>query len=229
MFTNSILQRSGFFFFAFPFIFILGMSPASAATISITSQITTGTTPVEGDAAPLPGAVNFLQGVVGSVSGSYESPYANNTPFNVISVAGGDAIYNVGASSYSVLWGSPDSYNEIEFFAGADGMGGQIGSTLTGCDLTQNACTGAGFDLVTFMVSTGGTIGSVELINTAGPAAFEFGTVSATPLPATLPLFAAGFAGFGMLARRRRSKPQPNCRQSSNKKASANTPGFSLS
>jgi hypothetical protein len=205
MFTKSILQRSGYFFFAFPFIFTLGMSPASAATISIISQTTTGTTPVEGDAAPLPGAVNFLQGVVGSVSGSYESPYANNTPFNVITVEGGDAIYNVGASSYSVLWGSPDSYNEIEFFAGADGMGGQIGSTLTGCDLTQNACTGAGFDLVTFMVNTG-TIGSVELINTAGPAAFEFGTVSTTPLPATLPLFATGFAGFGLLARCRRKQ-----------------------
>lgn len=187
--------------------------PASAATISITSQITAGNAPVEGDAAPLAGAVNFTQGVIGSSSGNYLSPYANNTngttntPYNVINSGGsgtqGDAFYNVGASSYSILWGSPDSYNEIAFFAGADGTGGQIGSTLSGCALTPS-CTGAGFDLATFTVSSG-SIGSVELIDT-GQAAFEFGTVSATPLPATLPLFAGGLGFVGYLTGRKKRK-----------------------
>ena len=38
MSTTSTRQRSGFFFFAFPLVVILGMSPASATTYTYTGK-----------------------------------------------------------------------------------------------------------------------------------------------------------------------------------------------
>ena len=198
---------------------------ANAITIvSIINQAYSGDAPQEGDAAPLasPAPVNFEQGVTGKTQvGLSSSPYVANSNYtgvgdswlyNVISSGApgpGSAVYNVGASTYSILWGTPDTYNQIKFYDGPGGSGNLIG-TFIGSDLgcysltDANNCNGNRYDLVTFGVNSG-VIGSVVLSDTTGSAAFEFGTV-ATPLPAALPLFATGLAGLGLLGWRRKRK-----------------------
>jgi hypothetical protein len=147
------------------------------------------------------------------------SPYAFNTgpgsdgssattdaPYSVLGAGTGSSIgtatYNVDSSSFALLWGSPDSYNQVAFFAGLNGTGSPEG-TFTGADLAcfTRTCNGMQFDLVTFTASAGGDIGSVVLSNNTS-AAFEFGVV---PLPPAIYLFGSVLGGAFWLARRKRS------------------------
>jgi hypothetical protein len=102
------------------------------------------------------------------------------------------------------LWGSPDSYNSVTFYSGP-GATGLIG-TVTGSALTPSA-PDTGFNVVTFL-ATGGTIGSVVFSDGTGQPAFEYADVglSPTPLPAALPLYAAGIGVMGVLGWRRKRK-----------------------
>jgi hypothetical protein len=182
---------------------------ASATTVSIGSQDTT-TLPSE-DVITTPtsdSGSNFIQSTTLSQPDYQLSPWADNysitettAAYSVLDSADGpsgtaDAIYNLpsGTTTFSMLWGSPDSYNTIEFLSGSDG-GGTTLATFTGSDLSN--CCGSGFDVVTF-IATGGTIGSVELVNYSTPA-FEYSNIDPAPLPAALPLFAGGLALMGLL------------------------------
>jgi hypothetical protein len=126
----------------------------------------------------------------------------------------GSATYNVNSNSFTLLWGSPDPYNQIAFFTGSNGTGtllDVIGGNTTNYNGSNLACFASTcadtlFDLVTF-VASGGNIGSVVL--TDAGAAFEFGfdpSPAATPLPAALPLFATGLGALGLLGWRRKRK-----------------------
>jgi hypothetical protein len=120
------------------------------------------------------------------------------------------ATYNQGngtnTSVFSFLWGSPDSYNTVNFYSGELGTGTLIAS-ISGSALVDDT-PGSGFDFVTFTAS-GGTIGSVVLED-AGSAAFEYadqsvgGNLAGTPLPAALPLFAGGLGLVALFSRRRK-------------------------
>jgi hypothetical protein len=111
------------------------------------------------------------------------------------------------------LWGSPDSYNEIEFYSAAD-AGGTLLATLGCGGLTATGCSSSGYDLVTFSFSPSTTIGSIVTLDPGqnGPAneSFEYDIVTsaATPLPAALPLFAGGLGLMGLLGRRKKRKQQ---------------------
>ena len=199
---------------------------AKADTITVTIIQDTGNAPVEGDALPNDHTGIFLTGVTGSVPGQYLSPYANNnngtqnTPYNVLTAGTGvpsSATYNLnGANFYDLLWGSPDSYNAVTFYSGADGAGSVLASFTgdqLGCFTT--VCQDTGFALTQF-VDTNGFIGSVVLsdpnpsLAPPGHAAFEWGTVDnggrqlTTPLPGALALFAGGLGLLGLVGRRRR-------------------------
>jgi hypothetical protein len=202
------------------------LQSGNAATISITSQTFTGNAPVEGTPTPASssGSPTFVQSVTGSIPNVELSPYAFNSngtanaPYSVISpgsVGAGDAIYNIGNSStFTLLWGSPDTYNVVQFYSGANGTGSLLSTTgastnsYIGSDLAcyTTTCTQTLFDLVTFTYDSG-NIGSVKLIDT-GQAAFEYG-IAATPLPAALPLFAGGLGFLGYLTRRRKKHQSP--------------------
>jgi hypothetical protein len=198
--------------------------------VSITNQFYTGqgTEPIEGDAAPSSFTGVWQRGIVanGNFNGGFAPLYGSNsnTPFNIISAGSnqspccgaGSATYTVNADTFSILWGSPDPYNSVTFLApngttvlsttGASGVG------FTGSDLAcfASTCTDTGWDLVTFTSTV--EIGSVVLsdpgylLTQNSEAAFEFGTVSATPLPAALPLFGTGLAALGVLGWRRKRK-----------------------
>jgi len=118
----------------------------------------------------------------------------------------GTATYNVNSSSLTFLWGSPDPYNSVTLFSGANGTGTQLG-TFTGSDLAcfaSGACKDGGFDLVTF-TALGGDIGSIVLSNNT-TAAFEFNLdPAATPLPSAIYLFGSVLGGVFWVGRRKRS------------------------
>ena len=182
--------------------------------------------------APDASTPTFVQNVSGSIGGVERSPYELNNNglagalYSVLAPGGqptfANATYNfaAGTTVFALLWGSPDTYNNVAFYNGPNGTGGQIGSTLAGSDLScyPNNCTQLAWDVVTFTASgltaSGGpgTFGSVVLTDT-GPAAFEFGlrvgtnAGEPTPLPAAFWLFGtviAGTAGASRMRRRRR-------------------------
>jgi hypothetical protein len=130
----------------------------------------------------------------------------------------GSATYNLNSISFTLLWGSPDPYNQIAFYTAPNGTGSLIdvsGGNTTSYNGSNLACFASTchdtlFDLVTFAVSSG-KIGSAVL--TDAGAAFEFrldppaaDPPSGTPLPAALPLFATGIGALGLLGWRRKRK-----------------------
>ena len=162
---------------------------------------------------------NFTQVVVGNQLPSARSPYYQNTDgnanaaYSVLGYGGGvgTAIYNLfGATNISILWGSPDSYNQVSFYSQGMGGGALLG-TFSGSDLScyLTTCNRDNWDEVAFTSTA--AIGSMVLVDT-GVAAFEYGLpkinpdTGVTPLPATLPLFAAGMAGLGLLGWSRTKK-----------------------
>jgi hypothetical protein len=151
----------------------------------------------------------FTQTTAGSIGGVQRSPFANPlTNYSAISnnavFTAGSATYNyaAGLTSFSFLWGSPDQYNTVKFFSGQGGTG-SVEGTFTGSSLTD-PFKHIGYDLVTFL-ATGGTIGSVVLSDSGQPA-FEYSNVTATPLPAALPLFASALGIGGFFAAWRKKK-----------------------
>jgi hypothetical protein len=192
---------------------------ASAATVSITNEVITGNAPLMPVATPVSSSGNFEESVTGGDtpingigSGGRMSPYAfntNGTTGATFSVLGdgtnggspvGSAIYDLNAPAVELLWGSPDSYNQVEFFSGPDGMGTSQG-TFTGANL--GVPSGTLFSLVTFAVASG-DIGSVELSNSSS-AAFEFGGPDPVPLPPAIYLFGSVLGGAFWLGRKKRS------------------------
>ena len=137
------------------------------------------------------------------------------------------AIFNVtaptGANNFTLLWGSPNSNNTVQLYSGADGNG-----TLVA---TVQFVDGSGFFVDTVLslqpfgpnttdpgfiesITTSAVFGSAVLTNSNGgfevadisASTLGVGTLSSTPLPAALPLFAGGLGAFGLLARRRKRK-----------------------
>ncbi|MFT4148709.1 MAG: VPLPA-CTERM sorting domain-containing protein [Paracoccaceae bacterium] len=152
-------------------------APASTANPAATS--TTGT---------------VYQGITGDWSGVYLSPFSDTTTAYTSVSGGASATYDFGAvmSAISLVWGTVDSYNYIDFIK--DGV---VVETLGGSGIAGGYLQIASdflFDSVTLR---------------SGSNAFEFGALSATPsavpVPAAGLLLAGAVAGLGALSRRRRA------------------------
>jgi hypothetical protein len=189
---------------------------ASADTVDL-NQSFTGNVAQYGAPTPSDPTTGLFEITSGSVPNSNLSPYAFNSNYTSVGVnwnydaldAGGGpsstAIFNlVSTDTFTLLWGSPDTYNTVTLWSGPNGTGTQI-ATYNGGDLAcySTSCKDTLYDLVTF-TDVNEDIGSIVL-NDSGQAAFEFG-LDPTPLPASLPLFASGLFLIGLLAWRRKSR-----------------------
>src|SRR6185437_10541767 len=135
----------------------------------------------------------FTQNFFGNdLPGGARSPYEDNgagfelIPYSVLSpghvndpIPGSNATYNLnGSTGFSILWGSPDSYNHLEIFDQSNALVG-ITNIGNGTDLngTQLPCFGAGsctnlhWVVLTF---TGETALGKFVLSDNGTAAFEF-------------------------------------------------------
>lgn len=183
-------------------IFAAAGSAVSAATIATDITPDLSLYGVEG---------NFSN--VSIVSGSVANEYAS--PFG----AGTDSYYTVGSpnlsasfaelfvsvsTSFSLLWGSIDSYNAIEFLLGGvsqdivDGaeLGlGTAGNVTAAVDITNIGDAGLSFDSVRFFSNFG---------QNSDTPAFEFALeVSPVPIPAAGLLLLGALGGLAAMRRRK--------------------------
>ena len=151
-----------------------------------------------------PGAINTVANAVGSVANVRTTPMglSQTDPYSVISI-GGSAVLSFSSpvSTYSFLWGSPDSGNMLDILTstGVESYSGSSFKTLVGA-------TGDGlnsFSRVFTMTGVGSqTISSITF--KSSNIAFEVATAP-IPEPETYALMLAGLGAVGFMARRRRA------------------------
>ena len=154
----------------------------------------------------------------GNLSGVYQSPF-NNTP-----LLDTQAYFSVGAedgdgdggpspitltfgslqSTFSLLWGSIDSYNKIEFF---DANGGLVAAS-TGTDIIDEfglAGSPSNFEQVALLRYDFDDVERFKsIVFTSTSPAFEFGLApSAVPLPAAGWMLLTALGALGLAGRRR--------------------------
>lgn len=184
---------------------------ASAATVTVADLGPANATPIAfANADAVTGTV--FQSVTGSVSGIRRSPwegtgFLGSGVYTSVS-ANSAATYDFGPSlSLSLVWGSPDAYNRLSFFSGATLLG-----TITGQQVTTevkplstlpNSSPSQGFAFVELALAGGLAFDRVTF-ESIGSNAFEYGSVSATPvpLPAAGWMLLAALGGLGFLRRR---------------------------
>ncbi|MGY6411825.1 MAG: Npun_F0296 family exosortase-dependent surface protein [Alkalilacustris sp.] len=167
-----------------------------------------------------------------SVSGTVLSPWHNSdnpTPNNTYFAVGGKTetlpnpatlAFKTLQSSFTLLWGSIDEYNQIDFAGEANSGAGEIVRTVTGSDILgaigswatlndlNDPCDATGANrncnaLVTLRFSDDFKFSSASFLSTTGQQAFEFATV---PLPAPALLLLTGIGALGGLAAKRRRR-----------------------
>ena len=182
---------------------------AEAATVTVTKGLDAAQTAAATDAVLAPTTItgdSFLD-ATGSVSGVRRSPYdtipALAATGKYHSVQGGGSMtyaFDGLQDGFTLLWGSPDTYNALAFFEGATQIDlGAFGMSLTGDEvaaLGQISPLGQNFGVV----SVSGILFD-RVVLSSGSNAFEFGLVSASPAPVPLPAAAwMLIAGLGALA-----------------------------
>jgi hypothetical protein len=195
--------------------------PGSGSNMLVTSStITTvpGISSIAFNASSNPASGEYA----GNTSG-IASPYGSGNGSNLFLAAGGEnnstagsvtVTYATPQTSLYILWGTVDSQtnpdrNLVDISAGAATIGGNtIGADV--CSADPGACP-FGFPsgtLDVYVLISGLPSFTSAVFSDASTASFEFnlGQPTATPLPAALPLFAAGLGVMGLLGRRRKQK-----------------------
>lgn len=152
-------------------------------------------------------AHSVLTGLSTSRAGVYRSPFEGTTAFGTpqgqYTAVEGDAVagFNMAGDTLALVWGSPDSWNQITFFAGRNGTGAQVGRVMGG-----EVAPTDGLGAHEVLISGFGRFQSFELSNLDGGNAFEVADlrVTSVPLPASVSLLAGALlmlGGFGTLRR----------------------------
>lgn len=180
----------------------------SASAHAVT--VTFGPTPTVAMPNPLADATTgtVFENIVGSDPGVYRSPWQGGTSTinendatayytSVSAQSSATYIFASMKNSISFLWGSPDDYNDLDIIL--SGGGGTV--TVNGTDAQGPVAIEQQFV----------TLSDVGLFDTvtfrSGQNAFEYANLTAAiPLPAGLPLLAAGLGVLGYVGRRKKSK-----------------------
>ncbi|WP_340110219.1 VPLPA-CTERM sorting domain-containing protein [Pikeienuella sp. HZG-20] len=173
-----------------------------------------GTTPL---GATWSGAAPVVTPPPGNANGSFQSPF-NNTGlvgtqsyFSVGGSNGGNGgsspmtlTYDSLQDNFTFLWGSIDSYNEIEFFdANGVSLGGSTGSgVIAALNLPGSPNNFEQVALLEYVFGANEMFKSVTF--TSSSAAFEFALPAAVPLPAAAWMLISAIAGLGFVSSRRR-------------------------
>jgi len=196
---------------------MLAASASLAFAVTITQSNVIPTTPV---ANPLADSTTGF--VAENVFGNSSTfPNQRLSPWTgIINVDDQSALYTAVSSdataTYSMtgnamgvvsfIWGSPDTYNDLEITL----SGGGTTTVINGADpalqpIFPSPGLGRGAVLVTITYTTGAGFDSITF-KSVGLPAFEFAnlTMAAVPLPASLPLLFAGLGGIAFM--RSRSK-----------------------
>lgn len=200
-----------------------GISSATAITVTTSLDLPEFAT-ANPSAASVSGNIPVLdEHVFGSVSSERKSPW--DAPNSTVNFTLNTSLYSsirtidttIGArasatytfqtqmKAVSLVWGTVGVQNTISFFLNGlpvQWMGQDF--TLTGAEIRNQLDLGTAPDLKSAFVSVT-NITFDELVFTAGRPAFEFAnlTVTPIPLPAGLPLLAAGLVALGLIRRRR--------------------------
>lgn len=136
--------------------------------------------------------------VSSSLVNVYRSPWQSTIydGLQYTSVRNGTAGYNLAGTSLSFFWGSPDPWNTLTFWTGVGGTGQSVSLTGSAVGLPQSI----GHHLV--QILTDQVFRSITFASSQP--AFEFANLTATPIPAALPLFATGLGVMAWFARRRK-------------------------
>lgn len=181
--------------------------PAFAATITTNTTAPTYTGLL---AAPTSNSANFRLNFQGS---DLVAPNPNSrTPWEGLSVentayynsveSGGFAeyVFATAQTAFSLMWGSPDSYNTLRFL---DDTNQEVFS-MTGANsaITNTPGYEDGRYFVNVLLSELDPFTTVRF--ESGSDAFEYSNVAPVPLPAALPLMIAGLGAIGGLRMRRK-------------------------
>ena len=154
--------------------------------------------------SPFENAHSTLGATQDASNGGWQLPGFDKLPYTSVQ-ANSSATYSFmsPATEINLLWGSPDSYNYITFFSGANGSGTNEG-TISGSALDIQTY---GHDQVLLELAGDLAFSSVTFYS-EGSNAFEFANLDppAVPLPGTLPLIAGGLSALGWLTSRRKRK-----------------------
>lgn len=137
--------------------------------------------------SPIPIAYNFnraqiVQGTGSNSLGGYAAPFGDTTQYLSVQL-GGSATFTFGTpqGSLSLLWGSVDTYNTIQFF-----NNGSLVETFTGGQVVPGADGNQGPDGTVNVTLAAGTVFNSITLSDTGFDAFEVDNIStsnATSVP----------------------------------------------
>jgi len=197
----------------------LALSQASNAAVVIGTNVA-GTNPYSGPAPTftfdtLAGTPSFTGGaVVSGTSASHAQPFGSTGSYYSVGLNDGttgviDLSSFADISSISLLWGSIDTYNTLQFLDSANNVLATFGGSTIINPAVGNQSDPSTNRVVTFLLTGTDVTAFSRLRLTSNSNAFEIDNLAINPIlvpePVSWVLMLLGFCGLGLSIRRHRS------------------------